>query len=419
MRCLPPAVLAEHTVENLWAEQGPERAWIYWLLLAGVIGALASLPFIEVDLSVRAPGSVRPATERTLLRSAVAGRLDQVFARDNQQVRLGQPLLTIRSQDLDERLARNQALQSEHAALVGDLQLLTTEPAMVTVKPSGDTAEKGDTAGPLSLPSPLHGGSVVKTLFQTPALQQDHAQYWAHQNSFELAGRKALAEFARKAVLEAKGIATRQELENARYEVERITAEARLLAEQTLARWQMRLEEERSLLAGLRSEAQRLREEQSLYTLLAPADGQLLGFDGWSVGAFVSAGQTLGTLSPDNTLIVETWVSSRDIGLMRVGQAARMQVDAFPYTEWGMLDGVVTGISGDMNPAGNTANPVFKVSVRPAATSLSLPNGVRGELRKGLTLSARFPVARRNLFQLLYEDTSAWLDPGSSPPPRA
>jgi HlyD family secretion protein len=259
---------------------------------------------------------------------------------------------------------------------------------------------------------------VVKTPFKTAALQQDYVQYWAQQGSFDLAGRKALTEFARQAMLEARGIATRQELENARYEVDRITAEARLLAEQTLARWQKRLEDERFALAGLLSEEQRLREEQLLYVLRAPADGQLLGFDGWSAGAFVAAGQSLGVLSPDNTLQVETWVSPRDIGLVRVGQDVRLQIDAFPYTDWGTLEGKVTVIGGDLAPGtsleSNTPAPGFKVMVQPAATYVTLSDGTRGVLRKGLTLTARFLVARRSVLQLLYDDASAWFDPSYS-----
>ena len=39
---LLPADLAAHTVESLYAEHGAPRLWIYWLVLLGVIGALAS-----------------------------------------------------------------------------------------------------------------------------------------------------------------------------------------------------------------------------------------------------------------------------------------------------------------------------------------------------------------------------------------
>jgi membrane fusion protein, peptide pheromone/bacteriocin exporter len=51
------------------------------------------------------------------------------------------------------------------------------------------------------------------------------------------------------------------------------------------------------------------------------------------------------------------------------------------------------------------------VLIRPAAAHLVLPNGVRGELKQGLTLTARYVVARRSLLQILYEDASAWLNP--------
>ena len=54
---LIPAAFAENTVESLYAEMGAEQPWIYRLLLAGVIAALASLPLINVDVAVRAIGA--------------------------------------------------------------------------------------------------------------------------------------------------------------------------------------------------------------------------------------------------------------------------------------------------------------------------------------------------------------------------
>lgn len=387
------------------------------MILAGMIAALGSLPLVKVDISVRAAGLVRPVTERVEVRPAVSGHIAQVLSRDNERVQLGQPLLVIRSRDLEERLARNHALQAEHADLVGDLHLLTTEPVMVMGNPSGDTVKKDGIAGPLFASSLLHGGSVVKPFLRTAALKQEQAQLFAQQESYRLAENKAGNELTRYTILEAKGIATRQELENASYEVQRLQAESRLLLEQTLARWQARLRDELMAQASLVSEAERLREEQTLYTIRAPADGQLVGFNGWSAGGFISAGQSLGVVSPNDALMVEVQVSSRDAGLVHVGQMARLQIDAFPYTQWGTLDGVVTAISGDLMAGGNATTPTFKVTVRPMATFVLLPNGLRGDLKKGLTLSARFFVNRRSLFQLLHDEASAWLDPHGNPTP--
>src|SRR5208283_1522371 len=86
---LVPAGLAPDTVQSLYADHGTQRAWIYWLVLGGAIGALAILPLVNVNVTVRAAGLVRPATERTELKPAVGGRVDRVAARDNERVTAG------------------------------------------------------------------------------------------------------------------------------------------------------------------------------------------------------------------------------------------------------------------------------------------------------------------------------------------
>jgi len=377
-----PAILSADTVEGLAAEQGLEKPWIYRLLLLGAVAGLASLPLIELDVAVRAPGLVRPANERVELRPAVGGLVERVLARDNEQVKTGQPLLVLASVDLEERLARNQALREAIAARIVDLQ-----------QASAADPDKPDLT------------------WGTPAIGEEWNAYRAQRKTCQLAANKAAAEQERCRLLTEKGIVARQELENAYFESERWQSEARLLRAQTLARWQTRLQEETTTLAQLESEAQRLMEEQSHYTIRAPATGVLVNFTGWSPGGYLAAGQNLGSISPDEALVVETRISSRDAGLVRTGQTVRLQVDAYDYTWWGTLEGVVTAIGGDVIVPEGAAIPGFKVCIHPKATHLSLPNGARAELRKGLTVSTRFIVARRSVLQLLYDESGAWLNP--------
>jgi HlyD family secretion protein len=397
-----PAGFARDTVEGLFAEQGGPRAWTYWLMLVGAAISLGSLPVIDVDVTVRAPGAVRPVTERVELRPAVPGHIARVLVSDNAHVVAGQPLLVLASPDLDERIARNRTVQARQAALIADLQRLT---AVRTVPPGATGPTRaGD------LPAPVDN-------FETDALRREHAQLLAQLDSNRLDETKARNEYERYATLAARGIASRRELDRARYEVERLQAEAVLIARQALARWQARLRDEEDSLAGLRSDEKRLHEEQAQFTIHAPVEGMLIGFNGWSVGGFISSGQSLGAVSPGDSLVVEALVPPRDVGLIFVGQAARLAIDAYPYTQWGTLDGTVATISADSLGGGitNAPGPVFQVTVRPAGTTLHLANGVRGELRKGLTVQARFLVGRRSLFHLLYENAAAWLDPRHAP----
>jgi HlyD family secretion protein len=139
---------------------------------------------------------------------------------------------------------------------------------------------------------------------------------------------------------------------------------------------------------------------------------------------FVLAGQSLGALSPDDSLIVETVIPPRDAGLIRAGQRAKIQVDAYPYVRWGMLDGTVTAVSGDVTNAGMSGRGggapfCFKAMIRPTSTTLRLPNGWCAELRKGLTVQTRFLVTRCSLFRFLYDDARSLFDPEPASLPAA
>jgi membrane fusion protein, peptide pheromone/bacteriocin exporter len=377
---LLPAELAGGTVESLYAMHGPDRAWGYWLILGGLIGALGCLPLIRVDVSVRAPGVVRSATGRVELHTAVSGRIGEVRARDNDAVARGQILLVLTTGELDEQLRRSEALRQEKELWANDLGKLLAD---------------GEQAGRL--------GSA--------ALRHELLQFRAQLDAYRLAEAKAASELARYTTLADKGIATRQELDNTRFEAERLAAESRLFREQTRARWAGRLKEERTAQDDLVSAIRRLEEEKNRQVIRAPVDGVLVGFSGWSAGAQVLAGQNLGAVSSRDRLQIESQVSSRDIGLVKPGQRVRLQIDAYPYTQWGMLEGEVESIGGDQVAADAGGPAFFKVLIRPAAAHLVLPNGVRGELKQGLTLTARYVVARRSLLQILYEDASAWLNP--------
>jgi HlyD family secretion protein len=356
-----------------------------------VTAALAALPLIEVDVTVRAPGVVRPATERTELRVPLSAQIAQVLARDNDTVTAGQPLLVLRSRDLDERLALNRTRQTLSTSLITDLTRLT--PAATDSSPAN--------------PFPLK----VTTL-ETPELRADLAQLHAQWATQQLTQTKASRELARSATLAAKGLISTRDHDQAHDDLAAARADTTTLLRAARTRWETRLRDEQTTLTTLRTEENRIAEEVAQTTLRAPATGSIQGLTGLFPGAWLSAGQMIGAVSPSDALLIETYVSPKDVGLLRLGQPARLQIDAYPYTQWGLLDAIVTTLAADSsgtNGANSTSG--FKVTLQPAATTLYLPNGAAGPLRKGLTLSARFVVARRSLFQILYEDVSAWLNP--------
>ena len=389
---LLPAAMAEHSVESLYALHGRQRPWLYWLSLLGVSAAFGALPLVPVAITVRSSGIVRPATERTELKAAVSGRIARVLARDNDRVQAGQPLLELVALDVEERLARNRTLQREKSLLLGDLRALT---AMLAQSTRADA-------------SVAEFSSVAMDL-KTPVLTRGFTQFLAQFDASHLALAKTRMVYDRTVALAGKGIVTDQERDDARYARDRASADLQLLVQQTLSAWQSQLHDEQTALDQLVSEEKRLQEDLTLSTLRAPVSGTIQGLIGVNAGSYVITGQSFGYVSPEDRLLVETFVSPKDIGLLRVGQLARLQIDAYPYTQWGLLDGRVESVAADA--ATNGQQPAFRVLVHPVALVLRLPDGSAGVLRKGMTLTARFAVARRSLLQVLYEDASAWLDP--------
>jgi HlyD family secretion protein len=351
---------------------------------------------VQVEVSVGAPGVIRPATERVELRLPLGGPIGATLVRDNERVQAGQPLLRLGTPDLDERLGRNQTLQREKQVAMDLLERLSTERL----------------AEVLARPSIITGGrSVDLSLPVTRALMQDANQLQVHLETSRAAESKAGTELARVETLASAGIATQRERDDARYALERVQAEARLLVEQARTRWLTQREQAANELAQLQSEAVRLEAERAQATLLAPLAGVFQGLTGLEAGVHVAAGQSFGTISPDDRLLAEILVPSRDIGLIRPGQRVRLQIDALPYTQWGMLEATVREVAADALPASRAGELLFKVLVEPAQARLVLDNGAVGELTKGMTVAARFVTTRRTVLQILYQDASRWLDP--------
>lgn len=110
--------------------------------------------------------------------------------------------------------------------------------------------------------------------------------------------------------------------------------------------------------------------------------------------------------SSQTALMVECFVSPADIGLIEQGDMVRFQVDAFHPNQWGWATGKVLHTNSDISMIKNL--PRYKVICSLDETALFLPNHIQGSLRKGMTLTAMFPISKRTVFQLLFNQIEGW-----------
>lgn len=158
----------------------------------------------------------------------------------------------------------------------------------------------------------------------------------------------------------------------------------------------------------LQSQLLQLEKRKSQYVITAPVSGSIVQYTGLQVGNFVTPGQTFAQITSSDSLLVECYVTPADIGYIQTFQDVNFQMDAFNYQQWGLLHGKVAEIIPDIVQINE--QPFFRVRCLLDKHYLELPNGHRGNVKKGMTTTAWFYLTRRSLWQLLFDRVDNWLN---------
>ncbi|GGB82260.1 HlyD family secretion protein [Dyadobacter sediminis] len=382
---LYPAEIMEHTTEAYLPQVSVQGQIIYVSVVLAVLTGLLSLPFIRIDVSVRSSGIIRSKAERNELRSLTGGTIAKVLAHENQTVKAGQPVFQLQTAIPDSKLRLLHAQQTEKQLYIRDLTLLVSS----------------------------HGTNRPIAGLKSSLYRQQYEQYIFQQAELAQTERKRKRELEINQNLFAEKVIARQELEDKEFAFNTAQAQYRSFIERQVSDWENALSQYRMALDELRSQEQQLVKEKELLTITAPVAGTMGQLAGKYTGSYVQPGEILGVISPDSNLIVECYISPKDIGLLRNGMKSRMQVDAYDYNQWGMAEGTIISISNDVTVSDQQT--FFKVKCRLNKDHLTLRQGVRGYLKKGMTLRAHFIITERSLYDLLYDKADDWLNPKNTP----
>ncbi|MEL7832368.1 HlyD family secretion protein [Fodinibius sp. Rm-B-1B1-1] len=377
-----PKEIIDNSAEANFHKHTVKTKLIYTTIVLFIIGALASLPFISVDVSVRSQGVITSLTERNQLTSLVSGKINKLYIRENEPIKKGEKVAEIASPLIQEKLFFNTQRQQKIDKYLKDLSTL-------------QSIDSASVYQPIDLGTAKYQRSFL-------AFKQQ-----IQRNSQKIT--KAKRKFQRDKQLYNNNMLSEAEYEQTSFTLEAAQNEFDLLLDQQLNEWQSEAIAYQEELDQLKSEEEQLKREQEQYIIRAPIAGTVQNLQGIYEGSFVSPNQTLATISPDTGLIAESYVPPKDIGLIREGMKARMQISAFDYNQWGILTGKVKEISNDVSVINE--QPVFIVRSVLDQSYLELQNGYRGQLKKGMTMQTRFTISERSLFQLLYDNVDDWLNP--------
>jgi HlyD family secretion protein len=349
---------------------------IYLTVLVAVLAALVALPFIKVDVSVKASGLVRPVTEKHELRNLVAGTIAEVLVSDGQTVQKGQQILRLQEEVSNSKLQQNSWELAQREKYIHDLTIL---------------AGGG-------------GGGLQSDLYR-----QQYQRYQSTLNEQLATVNKLKADMEMYEKLFKEKVIAKKEFADRQYEYVKSQAAYQSTVQQQRSAWQEELSRLREESSRLHADTRQLQQEKEWNIIKAPVSGTLQQFSGKYAGGYLQAGELLGIISPDSNLVAECYVTPRDIAYLQEGMPVKFQVDAFNYNEWGLVEGVVQSVDNDFMLMND--QPVFKVRCRFASTEVRTTQGIKGNLKKGMTFQARFILTKRSLFQLLYDKTDDWMNP--------
>lgn len=334
------------------------------------------LPLVSVDISCSSQGVVRQKENNMPLTTIVSGRVVFSNIENNSKVNAGDTLLLIDNTSV-------QALTNEQQKLLSDIELQISD-----------------------LESLSQGkGEYLQTLLY----RQEFVTYTQRVKSIESQNQQYKREYERATQAHNEGLLSEKDYETFADQYNEGIRNLMVQQNQQMSTWQSTLRQLKDQRQNLRGELQRSYRDNHNYILTSPISGTLVCENAILEGSYVTAGQIVCVVSPDDNLIVECYVSPSDIGFIKMEQEAKLQYSAFNYNQWGVGHGVVYDIDQNLSTQGEMS--FFIVRCMMKESSLFLKNGYEARIKKGMFVTAHFQLTRRTLWQLLWDKADDWFNP--------
>ena len=137
-----------------------------------------------------------------------------------------------------------------------------------------------------------------------------------------------------------------------------------------------------------------------LQHITAPADGTVQQLAIHTVGGVIEPVRTLMVVVPEHDdVVVEAKILNRDIGFVREGQAVSVKIDAFPFTRYGSVPGVIQTINRDA-VSDRQLGAVYVARIRLGRGTIEADGKVIN-LSAGLGVTADIRTGRRRIVSWL------------------
>lgn len=344
--------------------------------------------YSPVDEVTRGQGSIIPTSREQIVQSLDPGIIQEMKVKEGDIVEKGQTLLL-----LDD--TRSAAILRESEAKVENLQAIA---ARLRAESQG---------------SALHFPAEVPAALKA----REQAVYEARRRAVNEAVKgfqqsKAILdrEIAIIAPMVDKGVVSEVEL----LRMKRQSSELALNISDKQNSYRAEASNE---LVKIESELAQARENKVMRAdpverseIKAPLRGVVKNIRINTVGGVVQAGQDILEIVPlDEKLLVQAYISPKDVAFIRTGQEAIVKISAYDYAIYGGIDGKVILISPDTlqderRPSELRLNPdqaYYRILVETTKNNLTDKNGNRLDITPGMTAMVDIRTGEKTIFQYL------------------
>ena len=166
-----------------------------------------------------------------------------------------------------------------------------------------------------------------------------------------------------------------------------------------LQRNKLQLDARRSI-NQMRNQVKNAELQLQYQNVVAPVSGIVFDPKARKEGV-LSAGERILSIVPQQGLYAEVFVPNKDIGFVKTGQTAKVRVDAFPFTRYGELSGVVSQIAADaLSPDATHSFYRFSVKLNLDRPFLQYEN-IRIPLKPGMAITTNLKLRDKRVISLI------------------
>ena len=406
---------------------GPQLRRASQILLWGITLILVALfawaALTDVDTVTRAEGRVIPSAKMQVIQNMEGGIVSEILVKQGQNVEQGQRLVALsalqhdgdvqsRTQQvlgLEARAARLLALASGSAPRFpksvarGAPDLMAAEQASYLSKKLEQESQVGVLSAQVE--QKMREVEEARITLQASrkglALGREERATIAHLVERGLEPRlelvradRALAEQEGRA--EVAGIA----IERLRSAITEMSARKEALVRQFRSDALGELNRTLTDLSPLKQSLPALQDKVARTEIRAPMKGVVNRVFVNTVGGTVRAGDPIVEVVPvDDQLVVEALVLPKDIGFIKLGQAARVKISAYDYSIFGALDGSVLSISADAVP-NEKGETFFQVRIETRTKAIEIIDK-KLPIMPGMQASVDIITGKKTILQFL------------------